>query len=136
MRRTIRTHVLKRNLSDQLFETSQTACKHWWSRLNIAVFDGMLIQPARFEIRSMRDCYGWCKPWRPNSHTRRVVIGINDEFINRREFLTILVHEMVHQWEWQMLGDWEFDSDPHGETFFLWQPKIRYRVGLPLEQQY
>lgn len=134
-RQAIRSH-LKRNRSYDAFEVTETVCLYWWHRLNIAVFDGKLTPPVRFEIRAFRNTMGWCRPWRPNSKQPRVVIGISSEMLDRKEFLSVLVHEMVHQWQWEISKEWLSSNSAHGRDFFSWAPKIRYRVGLPLQVSY
>lgn len=117
------------------FELTESFCLYWWHRLNEAVFDGMLTPPVRFELRNFRDSLGWCMPWRPNAKKQRVIIGMSTDILERREFLCILAHEMVHQWEWEVANKWETNI-AHGERFFSWRGKLRMRVGLPLQRTY
>jgi hypothetical protein len=117
------------------FVVSEGLCRYWWHMLNVAVFDGMLTPPASFKVKRYRDSLGWCLPWKPTCETRRVTIGIHADMWDRREFLTVLVHEMVHQWEWEVVGKW----DPwveHGKQFFSWKHKIKTRANLPLDKTY
>lgn len=130
----IRTHVKQKGESSD-FCVTESFCLYWWHRLNEAVFDGMLTPPAKFEIREFRDCLGWCLPWRPNSRVPKVKMGISSYIWDRKEFLSILAHEMVHQWEWEITHRWEPNS-AHGERFFSWKGKLKSRVGLPLEKTY
>lgn len=118
------------------FDLTQSFCLYWWHRLNASVFDGMLTPPVRFELRCFRDfTLGWCKPWRPNAKQRRVIMGLNTDIGERKDFLMILAHEMVHQWEWEIKASWE-PNVAHGKRFFTWRKKLEKRTGLPLESTY
>lgn len=117
------------------FNLNEQFCHHWWRQLNITVFDSMLTPPVRFEYRAFRDFLGWCKPWRCNSHTRRVTVGISTDVFDRKEFLCILAHEMVHQWEWEILASWK-PNVTHSKDFFSWKNKMKTRAGLPLKATY
>lgn len=131
----IKQHVKRRGKRDD-FHVTESFCLYWWHRLNEAIFDGMLTPPARFELRNFRDCLGWCMPWRPNAKKQRVVIGMSTDLWDRHEFLCILAHEMVHQWEWEIANIWEPNAAAHGAQFFSWRSKLRMRVGLPLQKTY
>ena len=135
-RKRMKKHLRSKGENSDFFLDEQF-CLYWWHRLNISVFDGMLTPPVRFELRAFRDeSLGWCKPYRWNSKKRRVIIGINTELFDRRVFLCVLAHEMVHQWQWEVLGRWEDRDASHGKTFFSWRNKLRTRVGLPLQVRY
>ena len=94
--------------------------------LNVAVFDSILSPPKRVEIRTFRDCLGWCKGLKRKG---RVVIGISDNCFDKKLFLTVLVHEMVHAYEHQ-----ELNKMSHGKTFYEWAPKIKSRANLKLSE--
>ncbi len=130
----LKTH-LKTKGEHADFEMTETFCLYWWHWLNNAIFDGILTPPTRIELRCFRDSMGWCKPWRPNAKARRVTIGLSTDICERKEFLTILAHEMVHQWEWEVAKKWE-PNIAHGKRFFSWRGKLRVRAGLPLERTY
>lgn len=134
VRARIKTHVRHKGENSD-FDITETFCAYWWHMLNDAVFDGILTPPVRFELRNFRYDLGWCKPWRPNASNRRVVIGISTDLYDRKMFLSVLAHEMVHQWEWEVAKQW-LPRYPHGATFFSWRTKLKSRVGLPLETTY
>ena len=133
-RKRLKTHLRHKGENSD-FELTESFCLYWWHRLNQSVFDGKLTPPVRFELRRFHDAMGWCKPWRPNSNTRRVTIGISTDIWERREFLIILAHEMVHQAEWEICRSWK-PRVAHGELFFSWKPKLKQRAGLPLDSAY
>lgn len=133
-RKRLKRHLRSKGQSSD-FEINEQFCYWWWHQLNVTVFDGMLTPPVRFELRRFRDCLGWCKPWRSNSKTRKVIVGIHTNLFDRKEFLCVLAHEMVHQWEWEMLASWKTNVT-HSKQFFSWKNKLKTRAGLPLKAIY
>jgi hypothetical protein len=130
IRKRLKIHVKSKGENSD-FEITPSFCLYWWRHLNEAVFDGALTPPARFEFKNYRDMAGFCKPWYANRKQRRVIIGISSEIWSRKKFLEVLAHEMVHQWEWEILADWNTKT-MHGKNFFAWKNKMKYRAGLPL----
>ena len=132
-RKRIKAHIRRKGEQCD-FEITESFALHWWHELNDAIFDGVLTPPVRFEIKNFRDCGGWCLPFQWNRiNERRVRIGLLREYWDRKTFLTVLAHEMVHQWEWEVLADWDPNVD-HGSDFYSWKNKVKYRIGLPLDK--
>ncbi len=100
----------------------------WWNLLNNALFDSKLHPPHKIVCRSFRDDHGWCSPM---STKGKVVLGICSEFHDRKEFITILVHEMIHQWQWTEVGEMT-----HGKTFWQWKRPVKQILNLPLYERY
>jgi len=121
----IKKHIRKRGEACD-FELTPEFALYWWHQLNNAIFDNQLKPPVRFVIRNFRDCVGWCKPLKRNSN---VVVGLYREMWDRKYFLTILVHEMVHSYEYQ-----EHGYMSHGDNFYKWAPKIKRTIGLQLSE--
>ena len=132
IRKRLKIHVKSKGENCD-FELTQSFCLYWWRHLNDAIFDGKLTPPVRFELKAFRDMAGWCRPFAWNRSERRVLIGINSSIWERKTFLSALAHEMVHQWEWEILSDWK-DTPMHGKQFFDWKGKLKYRAGLPLTE--
>ncbi len=135
-RKKIKAHIRRKGENCD-FEITESFALYWWHLLNDVIFDGYLTPPVAFEIKNFRDCGGWCKPHQWNRlnqpHDRRVKIGLLREYWDRKTFLIVLAHEMVHQWEWEVDADWS-DKVEHGKGFFAWKNKIKYRTGLPLDR--
>lgn len=102
----------------------------WWNLLNKALFDGKLLAPRKIVVRAFRNDYGWCVPMSKKGHVR---LGINSEFEDRKAFLSILVHEMIHQWQWT---DESAGKMTHGKTFWKWAEPMKNILGLPLHISY
>ena len=132
-RKRIKAHIRRKGEQCD-FEITESFALYWWHQLNDTIFDGVLTPPVRFEIKNFRDCGGWCLPFQWNRiKERRVRIGLLREYWDRKTFLIVLAHEMVHQWEWEVLADWDPNVD-HGGDFFSWRNKVKYRTGLPLDR--
>lgn len=129
-REKIKKHIDKHHQGASFIVTPTTVMK-WWHVLNNAVFEGKLTPPTKIICRNFRDeAYGWCQPyyWSTETEDRTMVeIGIRREQVDRKTFLTVLAHEMVHQWQWankQRLG--------HGKSFDKWKPILKQTVDITL----
>lgn len=103
----------------------------WWNLINKALFDGKLTAPQKITVKAFRNEWGSCYPFADKGC---VHLRINSEFFDRKTFLAVLVHEMVHQWQWtdeQAKGIMK-----HGPTFWLWEERIKKTLGLPLHISY
>lgn len=124
-RRRIKKHVRERGGRCD-FEVTPQFVLFWWHKLNSAVFDNKLTPPKKIEIRNFRDCWGWCKTYKTKPD---IVLGITSDMWDRKTFLTVLVHEMVHQHEHQT-----YKKMSHGQNFYYWQDKIKRNIGLSLSE--
>ena len=134
-RRKLKRHLKKRG--EHFIESNPTTCKKWWHVLNDAVFDGKLSQPLEFHCRNFRDeTLGWCKRVividKDYDTSEHCEIGIRRELDDRKLFLSVLVHEMVHQWNAQF----KITKMHHGVDFFAWKNRIYRVTGLQLSESY
>lgn len=143
-RKKIVAHIKRRgHVSD--FKVTPVLVMRWWNLLNNAMFDGKLVPPKKIIVKEFRSMHGWCHPMGKKGH---VQIGINSEFYDRKTFLAILVHEMIHQWQWTDAAElvhgkdtmvWEkpiADIMNHGKTFWQWKKPVREILDLPLNISY
>lgn len=101
----------------------------WWRLLNFAVFGGKLREPKRIDLKNFhKGVLGYCKPY-GRKEKRDVSIGMRREYDDRITFITVLAHEMVHQYEWV-----EHKRMTHGQNFYAWEHKVKHAVGLPLNE--
>ena len=124
----IRKHVETRGHERNVIITKRMA-KLWWNRLNKAVFNGMLHEPRIdvLNVVSDVDTYGEHHAHEDDDGSRYTVIRLKKKLDTRKVFLCTLVHEMVHQWEWEQFG-----RTTHHKYFFMWKDVIRQAVDLPL----
>jgi len=124
-RRKIKKHVRERGEYTD-FDVTPQFVLFWWHKLNSAVFNNKLTTPKNIEIRNFRDCWGWCKTYKTKPD---IVLGITSNMWDRKTFLTVLVHEMVHQWEHETYGRMS-----HGQNFHQWRDRIKRDIGLSLDE--
>jgi len=126
--------VLKSQNSDKIQVTPDLVLR-WWRQLNVAVFDSKLRAPVKITCDILEDGeWGWTKPVpyiRGSSvFTKDVEIGIHTDVDDWQTFLTVLAHEMVHQYEWVYASRLS-----HGpKHFYSWKPILQERVGLSLDK--
>lgn len=95
-----------------------------WHALNRAVFHGKLTFPDNISIRESKEkwwgvCVGMQRGNRAGPYYTKV-IRLQRYWPNPKKFITTMAHEMVHQYEWEMLHDMT-----HGKTFFAWSEKLK-----------
>ena len=112
------------------FKVTPVLVMRWWNLLNDALFDGKLIPPRTITVKNFRSIWGDCTPLAKKGH---VHLKIASEFIDRKDFLSILAHEMIHQWQWTDVGVGEMT---HGQTFWQWEPTLKRVLNLPLAESY
>lgn len=59
-----------------------------------------------------------------------IIIRIAEDIDERTLFLSVLAHEMVHQWEQENFG-----RQGHGKRFWSWEHKIK-KLGLEFDESY
>lgn len=117
---------------------TEAECIYWWNLVNDTAFDSSL-NPPTFIIKGFyKNTFGWCKPigrLAKSPDDRLVKIGINSKIKNTNILLNILIHEMVHQWEYQILGEWD-DSIAHGKNFYSWREPLHELFGVTIQKSY
>lgn len=127
----IKRHI-DRHQQGTPFIVTPTIVLKWWHVLNNAAFDGTLKPPKKIICRNFHGkTYGWCQPYysgRDLNDRTIIEIGIRKNQKDRKTFLTILAHEMVHQWQWvhrEPMG--------HGKSFVKWKPILKQAVDITLD---
>lgn len=98
-----------------------------WEALNRGVFRGQLVRPEKFIVRDYDEskwpywgeCEGLQRGHRYGPHYTKT-IRLQKRWPNFKKFITVLAHEMVHQYEWEKQG-----VMTHGKTFFAWEQRLR-----------
>jgi len=133
----IKNHIEKYGKQTN-FKISNKLIKYWWNILNASVFDNVLIIP-KFYIRPMRgaiaECVGIYYTNKDGSKDLEVEIHFNsDKKFTRQSFIAVLVHEMVHEWQYENREDIMLENRmSHGGTFSQWRETIEDIVGVKLE---
>lgn len=116
----IRNHLDAR--SNHSVMVTERMTRIWWRVCNVALFRNRLYPPNQLVIKQLKD-WGYCII----TSDLKVIIAIDSEIMTRGMFLSILVHEMVHQWENQTYG-----RMGHGERFINWKEKVQKQLGLDI----
>ena len=108
-----------------------------YNAINVEVFNGQLVRPSIL-TRSLAKEWGWCVI--QDDATTQVKLKIDKTIYCIQWFVTILAHEMVHQYQWQVNGPVlkSNNQDPildHGETFLAFKGKLA-EFGIPLLEMY
>lgn len=102
-------------------------CRHWFHRLNDAVFDGIL--PAPDDIVMSTGNPDWLATFERYLDNEGWILGFNEAPMSRAAFLELLVHEMVHCAVAFLDGDVRC---VHGDAFMAYAGRVAERAGLPL----
>lgn len=130
----IKDHIRKRG-EEYCIDISKEMVVFWFRYLNAAIFNNKLEMPQSitvFQPRYGEDAaLGYCRYIKKDSYH----MGICSEFDDRKTFLTVLVHEMVHLWQLQKRTSYPFIKRmTHGKSFYEWEDKIKRTIGLPLNE--
>lgn len=138
-RRQLHKHIEQRG--NHLVTVTPQLIKYWWNVCNEAVFDGILNDPKKMVARPMHP-YAQCELNRvveiDGWNTDQFTIEVDTRKpMTRRLFLAILIHEMIHQWEWYLgPGSNNLQWSGHGKPFNKWARKASRRSGLKIERDY
>jgi hypothetical protein len=104
--------------------------KVWFKHINDTVFEGKLSPFGQVEIKNLakEKCIGQVVTleWKRKG-TRLFRLEMLPDYPEKKDFLDTLVHEMVHLYQMQNLGD----TGNHNDLFWSFQPKVSY-IGLQL----
>jgi hypothetical protein len=122
---------LKREFSlKRKYKTTYKDIRIWFKQFNDTVFEGKLSPFGQVEIKDLarEKCIGQVVTleWKRKG-TRLFRLEMLPDYPEKKDFLDTLVHEMVHLYQMQNLGD----TGNHNDLFWSFEPKVNY-VGLRL----
>jgi len=102
--------------------------------INYYVF-GNDLRPPRINFRTLR-YWGICVGEREGEAS----IKLHNQFFSVQWFITILAHEMAHQYQWEIHGPERIRQNQtpiisHGRSFFQFKNKMA-KFGIPLRVMY
>ncbi len=108
--------------TDEDFVITESLVAYWWRIINRAAFQGRMEQPE-IAVKKLRGKWGEC-----TGHYKdgSVVIDISEEIRNRELLISIIAHEMVHQWQWK----YRSNKMSHGDTFTAWKQWFKDKFGI------
>jgi hypothetical protein len=95
--------------------------------INRYVFNNKLVMPP-IELGICRKywgmCFGYEQEMNPGTYCK---IKLTDKWFCKQWFVTTLAHEMVHQYEWDVLNK----NMTHRQSFFMWKEKLaKFNIDL------
>ena len=125
-----------------LYRTSEKEVAALYRLLNREIFNGKLPTPV-FEIGQCRNYWGFCygKDFNADNGDRsKCIIRLSDKWCCKQWLVTILAHEMCHQYQWDVYSKNRVKQglEPmmsHGPSFFKYKEKLAKR-GIALKIRY
>lgn len=106
----------KKSFRPTLRETRRT-----FRMINEHIFNNELNIPT-ITLKRTRMYWGMCiGQHKPHSTGSRCVIELSDKWFCVQWFVTCLAHEMIHQYEWDVLDK----NMTHRGSFFMWRKKLK-----------
>ena len=133
--KSIRMSKLKQKIKRQYsiakkYKTTYKDIKKYFKQLNSYIFNNKLSPFGDVQIKDLtRDkCIGQVVTleWRRKG-TRLYKLEMLPEYKTKRDFLDTLVHEMIHLYQMQNLGD----TGAHNDLFWSFEPRVE-KIGLRL----
>lgn len=128
--------------SQRDYYPTQESAVRWFHILNRSLFENQL-KPIDITVRRLRGCVGmlmlhWDDRSSRRGHNQRLLpfhnatfhyyIVLNNRFKTWREFLETLAHEMVHQYQVEVIKD---PYSNHNANFYAWREKFAsYKLKL------
>lgn len=104
--------------------------RRWHRTINREIFDNQLQSFVEIEIRRRHGCYAEYEGEKTSDGEYYTsMISLNKWFLSKKHFISTIVHEMVHQYQWEHLNELT-----HGKSFFAWQPKLE-KYGMKLQER-
>ena len=126
----LKRKLKKEFVSNRRYATTYKDIKKYFRMFNAAIFDSKLSPFGKIEIKNLarEKCIGQVVTfeWKRKG-TRLYKLEMLPKYPNKKDFLDTLVHEMVHLYQMQNLGD----TGNHNDIFWSFDPKVNY-VGLQL----
>lgn len=119
-RERIRDHLDKRGRHS--VKITEHIIRYWWRICNVALFRGKLYPPNQILIKPLKD-WGYCQVDSNNN----ITIALDSGIPSRNVFLSTLVHEMVHQWEYETYG-----RMGHGKRYQQWKERVSKAIELDI----
>lgn len=113
--------------SDKSFNVKQKHVRRWFDILNSTIFGGKLPYFDKVTIKHIEDAHAHFYYY-ASDRTKETELCITRNFDNKKQFVEILCHEMIHLF--QYLYD---EPMGHGPSFWIWQDNLNLK-GLTLHK--
>lgn len=123
-RKRIKNHI-NRYGNQTNFTVTPRMVKFWWNKFNCVIFDNKLTFPDQLTLNDYKS--EWGSAWVDVTFTN-TKLYLNHNYPNKKFFLAVLLHEMVHIYQAQILKQID-----HGKSFLEFGNKIKRLTGLSLQ---
>lgn len=114
------------------YRLTLSEAKKTYRLINRDIFDNALAMPRIEVMARCRKYWGMCYgSYEPVGEGKSMCekIRLMDKFYCRQWMVTILAHEMCHQYQWDVLGPQRLEAGKerimtHGPSFFLFRDKM------------
>lgn len=107
--------------------------------LNKTIFNNKLIMPEIEVMPRCRKYWGMCygSIQMPTTRKSYCKIRLMDKWYCKQWLITVLAHEMCHQYQWDVIGLQRLSKGKqpimsHGPSFFVFRDKLK-KHGIPLK---
>jgi len=129
--------VMRDDMFDGKFSPTQEFAQETYAMLNRYIFDNGL-KPVPLVIKRTRGYWGITdgRVDTVNDEYRVHNIRLCNKYPVRAMFVATLAHEMIHQFQWDILSNERYDQGKppimsHGPSFFAWKPALaEYHIPL------
>lgn len=108
--------------------------------INQVIFKNKLIRPE-IQLGTRRMCWGLCMGYACiRTGGSYCVIKLSNKWYCKQWLVTILAHEMAHQYQWDVIGParWKQGQEvlmSHGPSFFVYRNRmLKYQIPLKITQ--
>ena len=122
-----------------LYRTNYSEVVNLYHQLNYYVFDNAMSMPPIEVVPRCRDYWGICFGSHDKIRYQKSYckIRVMDKWYCKQWLITILAHEMCHQYQWDIIGETREQEGKerimsHGPSFFVFRDRLA-EYGIPLK---
>lgn len=116
----------------RLYRTNKKEVYKLFRIINNEVFEGVLPEPTIIVKSHMRKTWGECTSFynRTKGKKSKCVLTLNHRWYCKQWLITILAHEMAHQYQWDIIGEERIKEGRlpllgHGPSFYVFKKKLK-----------
>jgi hypothetical protein len=106
-------------------EVTERRVQIWFNIINTVIFKNELPKFTEIQITNCKQYHAMCE-----CEGDQYKLSINSAFESKKRFLEVMVHEMIHLYDWV-----NYEQMNHGKLFFSWREKTK-KYGLDLYKAY
>lgn len=123
--------IFEKNFSKRDFKPNLKTTQSLFKILNTLIFKNQLTFIPNFCIKRIHGALGMFE-YNPTAIKHCHTITLTNNFLDFREFASILGHEMVHFYQFTVL---KMNSGNHNKDFYKFKKRFQ-KLGLDLQREY